>query len=834
MNEDEEDPVERKRRKANERKQRWWAKQSQESRDKINAANAAAHRQAAATNSPEQSQARREANAASLQLARQRETPEQSQARREANAASLQLARQRETPEQSQARRGADAASRQLARQQETPEQSQARRTADLQNHRLAQERRSQAIRNEAINLDEAQVNAHICGKLDVTCQFCGSRNFIAERPSDKKFTSCCRKGKVKLPKPVDVNGVELEYPEFLRNLLSDQTHPNHANFREHIRSYNSAVSFASMGAKIVDLPGRGPFVFKVQGQTYHRTSHLQPMNDQTPKFAQLYVLDSTQATEVRKDQAANAQCLEHLLYEIDRFFRQHNRLSHTYQLMREVEMRESERARQTGEEIPVVSMALRRDRQSDQRRYNSPTSNEVAMVFVNEDGEPPFERDIRIYPRNPQNADQQFINLNILSPNMDPMTYAIFYPYGEPGWQPNWQCEAYEGAQLNRVRNNVSMLQFKAAQTAIRDNCNPIMSAGNLTQQWLVDSYLQVEANNLNYIRHHQQQLRVEQHQGLADHVANLAENAHISAGVAVILPSSFEGSPRNMRERCCDAMSIFARWGAPDLFITFTANPSWPEITENMRPGEHSSDRPDLIARVFKIKLDTLINDLTKHGVLGQSKAYVYSIEFQKRGLPHSHILVTLRAEDQFTTTERIDQFVCAEIPAHSSPRLREIILRCMMHGPCGTVNPHAPCMKDGKCSKDFPKTFNDVTVPSVSGYPIYRRRPGEQAHVRSIQMDNRFVVPYSPYLMLKYNAHINVEVCTSLHAIKYIYKYIYKGFDCANIAITSDGQPELRYNEISNFIDCRYVSAPEAMWRLLESKMHDCSHTVIRLPV
>src|SRR5277367_1134074 len=149
-----------------------------------------------------------------------------------------------------------------------------------------------------------------------------------------------------------------------------------------------------------------------------------------------------------------------------------------------------------------MVNMALRRDRQSDQLRYNAPTSNEVAMVFVNECGEPPFERDIRIYPKNPEDPNQQFINLHILSPNMDPMTYAILYTYGQPGWQPNWQCDSYEGAQLHRVRTNVSIMQFKASQTAIRDDFNPIMNAGKLTQQWLVDSYLQIEANNLNYIR--------------------------------------------------------------------------------------------------------------------------------------------------------------------------------------------------------------------------------------------------------------------------------------------------------------------------------------------
>jgi len=99
--------------------------------------------------------------------------------------------------------------------------------------------------------------------------------------------------------------------------------------------------------------------------------------------------------------------------------------------MMREIEAQESEHVFQAGNDIPMVSMVLRSDRQSDQRRYNySPTSNEVTMVFVNENGEPPFERDIRIYPKNPEDPQNNFVNLHILSSNLDPMTYALLYPY--------------------------------------------------------------------------------------------------------------------------------------------------------------------------------------------------------------------------------------------------------------------------------------------------------------------------------------------------------------------------------------------------------------------
>ena len=189
-------------------------------------------------------------------------------------------------------------------------------------------------------------------------------------------------------------------------------------------------------------------------------------------------------------------------------------------------------------------------------------------------------------------------------------------------------------------------------------------------------------------------------------------------------------------------------------------------------------------------------------------------------------------LESEDKFSDSGVIDRFVCAEIPpADQNPRLHEIVTKCMMHGPCGTQNSLAPCMENGKCKKMFPKDFSPETRFNAEGYPLYRRRMGVSTEVRGKVMDNRYVVPYNPYLLLKYNAHINVEVCTSLRAVKYIYKYIYKGFDCANLVLL-EGHGQ--HDEIRNYIDARYVSAPEAMWRLLEFPMHDCLHAVKRLPV
>nr|XP_013180910.1 unnamed protein product [Papilio xuthus] len=110
---------------------------------------------------------------------------------------------------------------------------------------------------------------------------------------------------------------------------------------------------------------------------------------------------------------------------------------------------------------------------------------------------------------------------------------------------------------------------------------------------------------------------------------------------------------------------------------------------------------------------------------------------------------------------------------------------------------------------------------------GYPVYRRRGGASYTIKGHSVSNAHVVPYNRYLLKRYNCHINVEVCTSIRSVKYIFKYIYKGFDCAEVQITDN-------NEIDQYVNSRYVSAPEAMWRLMEYKMHDRSHKVIRLPV
>ena len=284
-------------------------------------------------------------------------------------------------------------------------------------------------------------------------------------------------------------------------------------------------------------------------------------------------------------------------------------------------------------------------------------------------------------------------------------------------------------------------------------------------------------------------------------------------------------------------DMMSIVARHGRPDYFITMTCNPKWREILENLYPGQTASDRPDLVARVFKLKLNRLIEDLTKKHVLGEVSSFVYVVEFQKRGLPHAHILLTMKFNFKPKTTEVVDKVICAELPDPDiDPELYNFVSLNMIHQPCGFFNENASCMKNNKCSKKFPKAFQAETR-LTEGYPLYRRRnDGRTVQCRGVILDNRNVVPYNKYLLLKYRAHINVEICTNISAIKYLYKYVYKGSDRARVElyVSDKNLNSEKIDEIKHYCDFRYVCAPESAHRLLGYEMESRSHSIVRLQV
>ena len=778
----------------------------------------------------EQAKHERQAKDALHKRDQRREESEQAKHERQAKDA-LHKREQRgeESEEAKDERQTKDALHKRERRQHETQETRQGRQSKNAIHQR---NRRHQSPSAYCIALRDKVAPESYLGYMDTVCHHCDSLHFLRECTSNRKdeFKNCCHFGSVQLP---DL----LPYPEEMRKLLEGIDSQSKI-FREHIRNYNSALAFASMGAQ-VELPeGSGPYCFRIHGQIYHRIGSLHPDVGQKAQFGQLYILDSSLALKERMENAANTNCDETIMKNLGDILRNVSPFAAAFKMMQEVEQDEMNRLKQGNHNLPVLRMIFDINREVHlNKRYNLPVENEVAAIFVGENSEVPTYRHIAIYPRN-----QGLQTISILHPHCDPMTYPILFPCGDQGWYPEID-KTDQPKTRTRKRNRVSMLQFYSYRLAVRKTFSAIHYGCKLFQQYIVDAYVKTEQNRLAFHRQNQKVLRVEFYQGLMDHIASDAAIGGLKPGRIIILPSTFQGSPRAMQQNYQDAMAIVRKYGKPDIFLTFTCNPAWKEIQENLFPGQTPSDRPDLITRVFKLKLNELIDDIFKKHIFGRTTAHVFVIEFQKRGLPHCHLLLILANEDKPKDENHIDQIVSSEIPDRVTfPELFDCVKRHMIHGPCGVLNQHSPCMQDGQCSKEFPKEFQLETVANRDGYPRYRRPDnGLTINVNNWEIDNRWIVPYNPYLLTKFNAHINVEICASVKSIKYLFKYIYKGHDCARVTLqqpipeeTGAVRNTLEWDEIKAHLDARYVSAPEAAWRLFEFPMHDKSHAIVRLAV
>ncbi|XP_042962776.1 uncharacterized protein LOC122297053 [Carya illinoinensis] len=172
-------------------------------------------------------------------------------------------------------------------------------------------------------------------------------------------------------------------------------------------------------------------------------------------------------------------------------------------------------------------------------------------------------------------------------------------------------------------------------------------------------------------------------------------------------------------------------------------------------------------------------------------------------------------LRREQQ----ESFDEIVSAELPdKDNNLHLYTAVVKHMMHDPCRVLNPTNVCMKkNGCCKNNYPKQFVPNTVVGNDCFPIYKRcNNGRTAKIRGHDLDNRWVFPYNPYLLAMFDCHINVEICSTIKAVKYLYKYIYKGHDRVAFNLVSE-QSTQQIDEIERFQSVRWIAPPEAMWRI-----------------
>ena len=678
----------------------------------------------------------------------------------------------------------------------------------------------------------EAGVPVLELGRMEERCTHCNALYWAKERVADGVYTNCCNRGNTFLePIPQPSN--------YIRELISGNNQDS-KSFKGNFRAFNSALAMASATVSEVHLAGRGPPVFKFHGEIYHKIGSLLPLTGEAPKFGQYYF--TYDGTDYSQDRALachlNFNEATSILSKLNTELLSVNPYIQTIKSAIDIAKDYALQSHRPIESFHLVINPTERPQDAHYRTYNSPNCAEIALIMPSdndEGGNVDINRQIgQSFRIDIKGGSLKYIDRNVNC--YDPLHYVLFHSRGGVGWSYGLS---------NRNNSNLSIDQYYRHRLQCRDTpattdpTEDILQYGNkLFQAYVCDQYCKMEAYRLNYIRKNQKTIRADLYQNVAAGV----QTGQQTSGRRIVLPSSVIGSPRYMTGNFQDQIAITRKLGKPSLFITFTANGKWEEVLRELHPGQNAIDRPDIVARVFKLKLKELMHDLTVNNCLGQVIGHVYVIEFQKRGLPHAHILLYLDNDDRPKNPEQYDKIVCAEIPDPVlHPRLHSIVKDCMMHGPCGLRNRNSPCMNDGcTCKHNYPKKYCNETNEIPNSFPQYRRRNTANGGFEilgsdGLPMGNEWVVPYNPYLTLKYNAHVNVEVCGSIAAIKYLFKYIHKGHDKAMYTVHADATAALAdIDEIKEYIDARYVASVEAAWRIFEFDITDRKPSVERLSV
>ncbi|GJX04613.1 hypothetical protein Tco_0190529 [Tanacetum coccineum] len=302
-------------------------------------------------------------------------------------------------------------------------------------------------------------------------------------------------------------------------------------------------------------------------------------------------------------------------------------------------------------------------------RQYNAPIVSEVAALITNDFGYSIPSRDIVV-----DNKDEGPKRISELHPSYMALQYPLLFPYREDGYHEKIPYHTNRGTRKTK--------------------------RGRLYQQFLVDAFTAIEEQRLKWTINNQDSLRVDLYHNLNDAFTRGDTNAE-GLGKPIVLPRTFTGGPRYLMQNYQDAMALCRAYENPNLFITFTSNLKWPEIAEML----------------------SFIPDQKPYEHRKKSCAVVYGIEFQKRGLPHAHILLWLKEEWKCQTPSQVDNIISAEMPSLTNdPEGYKVFIEFMLHDPCGK---EAACTIDGKCSKKYHKPFYLETNLDEDGYPVYSRK-------------------------------------------------------------------------------------------------------------
>ena len=358
--------------------------------------------------------------------------------------------------------------------------------------------------------------------------------------------------------------------------------------------------------------------------------------------------------------------------------------------------------------------------------------------------------------------AENQVQYVPVTSRLWEPLAYPLLFPHGTLGWGIAPTSNPDSQQHTNHIDADVTTTQMWYYRSRIlRDHRFQLF--GRLANEYIVDMFSRNLETRLHYIRMNQQRLRMEDAMLMGVDDVNDCEN--------IYLPASFLGSRRWASEQVNDCLAIAAKLGPPTFFITMTCDPNWPEIQSQLLAGQDFTDVPVVVCRVFHRKLLLLLKTLKSMFPNAGRQIYcICSIEFQKRGLPHAHILI--KYEKDCMRSNDIDEIVSAELPVN--PTDRDLVLKFMIHKhPTLNRPPSTYCQRldvtgNRICRFRYPKPLQDLTTINFEGRVDYRRRSN----------GDEFVVPYNITLLRAFQCHINFEIANTSHLFQYLFKYIHKG--------------------------------------------------------
>ncbi|KAL8115814.1 hypothetical protein AgCh_022349 [Apium graveolens] len=575
-----------------------------------------------------------------------------------------------------------------------------------------------------------------ICSKCQ-TIMWNHERNNKSATKKPPTFSLYCKNGQIILEK-------EKQPPEPLTSLLTGGSRFRH--FKKNIRMYNCMFAMSSIGGQNDRSINRGgaPYCFKVKGINYHSMGSFVPLDGEIPKFCQLYIYDTEDEVRSRINavkggrDAVDEDIVQSLLEMLDK----HNHLVKGFRMTRE---------RISQNTVDEFRLVLISSSSAAGRPNHIGPSNEVVGLIVTDEYAKGC-RDTIIHSRT--NGLKRIFKTD---PRFMQLQYHILFFHGDIGYYrqiplniPNQKNQKQRQNTENEYpdekgeREFITMKEYYNYKLMIRpsEGLTPHLG-GLLWQQYVVDAFTAIEQYRLDWIRGHQTTIHSDMYHNIRDALNKGDSNPEI-VGKATILPASFTGSKRYMNQYFKDAMAICRTLGHPSLFLTMITNTKWSEIQRMLKflPGIDVVDAPDVVTRVFKMKVDQLLDQIKNKNCFGCCIGVMHVIEFQKRGLPHAHMLIWLHPNDRPKTTEQIDKMVSAEIPDPSiDPVGYEAVKNYMIHGPCGTDCVKSSCMVKGCCIKHFPKRYNSHTYFGDCGFPIYKRRKtGITVKKKGIDLDNR----------------------------------------------------------------------------------------------